>query len=99
KPTASASSRCVIWPDDGSAKSSTCRNGCHTIAGRKLPQPNRPASDRAPDIMRFFCITHDGLQATNDALALACEQRGIEAVMLSPDSYAARPDIVPAAGD
>ena len=49
--------------------------------------------------MRFFCITHDGLQATNDTLVSACEQRGIEAIMLSPDSDIGLPETHPIPGD
>ena len=49
--------------------------------------------------MRFFCITHEGLHATNEALTLACTKLGIEAIMVSADSYAARPDVAPVAGD
>ena len=49
--------------------------------------------------MRFFCITHAGLAATNDALAAACDRPGIETVMLSSGSYAAHRDSAPAPGD
>jgi hypothetical protein len=49
--------------------------------------------------MRFFCITHAGLAATNDALAAACARPGIETVMLSPGSYTANRDSAPSPGD
>ena len=49
--------------------------------------------------MRFFCITHTGMAATNDALAAACNRPGIETVMLSPGSYTANRDSAPAPGD
>jgi len=49
--------------------------------------------------MRFFCVTRDTLAATNDALAMACASRRIEAVMVTPESYAADPDLCPAPGD
>ena len=49
--------------------------------------------------MRFFCITHAGLAATNNALAAACDRPGIETVMLSPGSYTANRDSAPSPGD
>lgn len=49
--------------------------------------------------MRFFCITQDRLHDTNECLRAACASRGVEAVMLTPDSYALHPDRCPVAGD
>nr|WP_295777629.1 hypothetical protein [Rhodoferax sp.] len=49
--------------------------------------------------MRFFCITHAGLAATNDALAAACDRPDIEAVMVSPGNYTANRDSAPSPGD
>jgi len=49
--------------------------------------------------MRFFCVTRDSLADTNQALAQACAARGIEAVMMSPDSHAAQPQLRPRPGD
>ncbi|MES2948274.1 MAG: hypothetical protein V4858_07010 [Pseudomonadota bacterium] len=49
--------------------------------------------------MRFFCITHTSLQATNNALTAACRRLDIAVILVSPDSYALHPRLVPVPGD
>lgn len=49
--------------------------------------------------MRFFCISQPWLEATNTALAKACSSRGIEMVLVSPQTFCNAPGSAPVSGD
>lgn len=49
--------------------------------------------------MRFFCITQPWLEGTNEVLAAACDDRGIEMVMVTPHAFSYAPEAYPQPGD
>ncbi len=49
--------------------------------------------------MRFFCISQPWLETTNTVLAKACSARGIEMVLVSPQTFCNAPGSAPVSGD